>query len=372
MWPVSPQWDAAWRAGGTVVVRAEVWRDGALQTLPDGSSSLLVLGGTVTVDEASKVRRTLSMTVANTDLDPVAASDLLSPFTTDLRVWVGITLSDGSVESAPVGVFRLTSVTRSSVRQALALAGSDYSWVVAQGRFLTPWVTTAGGLVSSEIAAIAQSAVPGLPMLDLTGSRALTSAATWDREPWDAVTQLAQSLGAEPFLAQSGLQLVLRPVPRVSGSPVWSCDAGSPTANLTDVSVGLSSDGVFNAVVAASSGPGAPVSAIAYQTTGPLAWSRVHRPRFYSSPMLTTVEQCQSAASAILARSVAFSRQIAPSAVPNPALDVGDLITVVLPSGAQEQRVVTRITIPLGPGEMALETRVAADVSVAAYASGLS
>ena len=372
MWPTSPLWDAAWRAGGQMVVRAEVWRAGAVQTLPDGSTSLRVLGGSVTIDEGSKVRRTLSLQVANTDLDPVQASDLLSPFTTDLRVWVGITLTDGTVESAPVGVFRLTSVARSSVREALTLSGSDYSAVIARSRFLAPWVTAAGGLVTSEIAAIAQSVVPGLPVLDLTGSRALTTAATWDREPWDAVTQLAQSIAAEPFLSPSGLQLVIRPVPKVSGTSVWLCDAGSSTANLVDVAVGLSSEGVYNAVVASSSGSGPLVSAIAYQSSGPLAWSKIRAPRFYASPMLTTVDQCEAAAAGILARSVAYARQIAPQAVPNPALDVGDLVDVVLPSGAKEQRVITKIGLPLAPAVMSLDTRVAADVALAAYASGLT
>ena len=373
MWPTSDQWDKAWRSGGTVVTRVEVWRAGVRQTLPDGSTSLLVNGGTVSVDESSKVRRTLTLTVGNVDLDPISAADLLSPFGTDLHVWAGITFTDGTTEVAPVGVFRIAAPGRSGVLSELAITASDYSKVLADARFLSPWVTPSGSLVTDEIHRMATDAVPSVTFLNLSGSRARTSVLTFDKDRWDAITSLAQSIGCEPYFDPTGT-LVVRAVPTVTTAPVWACTSNAADANMIDVATGLSGDTVYNAVIATGSASGAPpVAAIAYQRSGPLAWSATfRRPRFYASPVLTTVQQCQSAATAILTRSVAYSRTLSPQSVPNPALDVGDSITVTLPSGLSDIRVVTSLRIPLAPGVMPLTTRVAVDAGLTPYVSGLS
>jgi hypothetical protein len=148
---------------------------------------------------------------------------------------------------------------------------------------------------------------------------------------------------------------------------------------MTDVATGFSTERLYNAVAAQSSAANVTVSAVAFLDTGPFAWSSTfQRPRFYSSPLLTTFDQCYKAALSILARSVAFSRQVSPQAIPNPALDVGDIVTVTLPADyngrvLSEKRVLSRITFPLDPaGEMALDTRVEIDASVTADVGSLS
>ena len=105
-----------------------------------------------------------------------------------------------------------------------------------------------------------------------------------------------------------------------------------------------------------------PVSATAYQLAGRYAYRHgFKRPRRYSSPALLTVEQCQRAAAAILARSLAASVQVSLVCAPNPALDVGDQVTVVLPDGTTEDRIVSRISLPLGLGPMTVDTRTSPD-----------
>lgn len=368
-WATSPLWDPGWRAGGLFVCRAEVWKGGALQTLPDGSTSLRVTGGSVSVDESRKVRRQLSMTIANTDLDPVTASDLLAPIATDVRAYVGLTYTDGSTELAPAGVFRIAAPTRPSVFAPLTIAGDDYSAVLAGDRFLAPWVTAAGTLVTSEIKAMAQASVPGLTVVDLTGSRAVTAAATWERDRWDAMLVLAQSIGAELYFDAAGA-LIIRRIVTTPGTPVWSCDAGSSTANMLDVAVGLSSDGLYNAVVATSAPAGRPpVTVIVYQQSGPLAWvAGFRRPRFWTTPLPITTDQLYAAGAGILAQSTALSRQMDPASVPNPALEAGDSITVKTLT-TSETRILSRFTVPLAPGPMPLATRVGVDAG-ASFSAG--
>lgn len=365
MYPVSGRWDDAIRSSPNLQVVVEVWRSGARQTLPDGTTSLAVVDGTLMVDESQKVRRSLNLTTANPELTPVLATDLLSPATTDLKVFIGPQYTEGDVELAPMGVFRISSSARSGYLAGVSITAGDYTKVLTDARFLAPWATPAGNLVSAEIQSMALDALPGLTFIDLTGSTARTTATSWDRNRWDAMDKLASSIGAEVFFDVVG-RLILRPVPQVTSSStsVWSVNAGDETAVITDYATALSADRVYNAVVATSSAQGVTASGAAYLTDGPYAYSATFkRPQFYSSPMLTTVGQCQSAASAILARSSAASRQISAQVAPNPALDVGDIVQVTLMPEASgrttsELRVVSKLTFPLRESAMSLDTRV--------------
>jgi hypothetical protein len=121
--------------------------------------------------------------------------------------------------------------------------------------------------------------------------------------------------------------------------------------------------GVYNAVAVESSDATlpAPVSAVVYQSDGPLRWqSGFHRVRRFASPVLRTPEACQAAGLTILARSQIFAQQVEPTVTPNPALDAGDTVTLAIdgvPSGA---RVLSELTVSLdaGSARMAVKTRV--------------
>lgn len=378
-WPVSARWDQGVRVSHDVVSRVEVWRNSVRQTLPDGSTSLRVVNGSVTVDETSKVRRSLRLTVANPELVPVVSGDLLAPPTTDLKVFSGIRYTEGDTEFVPVGVFRITSPSQSAWLGGLQIQADDYAKVMIDARFLSPWATPAGTSVVSEITRIALDALPGITIVDLTGSQVVTQAAAWDRDRWDTMQKLAAGIGAEVFFDQAG-RMLIRYVPQVTltSSPVWTIDAATSTAVMTDVALGLSTERLYNAVVASSSASGVVASGVAYLTTGDFAWSSTFkRPRFYSSPALTTVEQCFEAARSILARSAVFSRSIAPSHAPNAALDGGDFVRVKLPVDVNgrvvsEMRALSRFTFSLGPGPMTSDTRAPSDMSVAADIGMLS
>lgn len=369
MWDTSDRWDPALRVAHGIVTKAEVWRGGSYV------QDINVVGGAVAVDESSKVRRSLTLTASDVTLLPDGTSDLLSPFGTDLRVYSGIAYTEGDTELVPVGVFRITDVAQRSHLAELEVTADDYSHVLADARFLVPWNTPAGAAVVDEIARMVHDVDPTIEVYDLTGSSTLTVAATWDRERWDAIEQLAASIGAEPFFDALG-RLIVRPVPTVTSTSVsvWDVDSNTSTAVMLDVALGVSSSLVYNAVVASSSGStSSPITGIAYQQSGDFKWQAgFKRPRFYSSPLLSTVEQCQQAASAILARSVVFARSLAPVAAPNPALDVGDVITVTLPDGTAELRVVSALTVPLDLNPMQIDTRVGVDALTASDTGSLS
>jgi hypothetical protein len=228
-----------------------------------------------------------------------------------------------------------------------------------------PWNTPKGARVIDQITAMVLDVLPWVEVVDLTGSRVTHPGGAWERERWDAIDDLATSIGADVAFDPDG-RCLIRPVPTIAAEPDWTVDADTETAVLLDAGISLSVEGVYNAVTATSSEAGAtPVSATVYQSRGPLAYvAGFKQPRFYASPVLKTQAQCVTAARGILARSLAYSQKLAPVAAPNPALEVGDTLAVILPGKEPVYRLLSGATIPLGPGPMPLDVRTEADALV--------
>lgn len=360
-WDTSPDWDLARRSGYTPAARAEVWQDGGyVQTLT-------VSGGQVTCDENAKVRRTLSLPVTDIDLDPRDAADLLAPFGTELHVFAGMEFS-GNTELVPVGVFSLETTARGGWTEGLVLSGIDRAGVLAEARFLQPWNTYSGVRVIEEIAAMILSVYPLVEVYDLTGSEAVCRAAVWDRERWDAIDNLAKGIGAEVFFDQAG-RAIIRDVTTVADLEVFGQDpikvhANRDDSDLLNVSTSMSRSDVYNAVVA-SSDQEVPVSAIAWQASGPLRYRPgFQKPRFFTTPVVTTYDGIAKSAVSILARSIAYSRKVAVEVIPDASLDAGSLVDLTLPDETTSRRILSQFTLPLSSGGMSMATRVDADAQV--------
>ncbi len=359
MFPVSDAFLSALRGSHERALRVEVWRDGTLLM-----GDLPVESGSVTVDERSRVRRTANLVVADPDLLPQEDDAILSTAGTELRVLSGVRYADGSAELVPVGVFRVSSVTRRRWGAELDVVGEDLSATVADGVFWSPTATEPGIRIPDEIAAMVTRVVD-VDVLDLSGSLATTAACVWDSDRWGAIEELSTAIGCETFFTPTGAAMIRR-IPSVAADPVWIVDAGDGGV-LLEASQGVTRDGMYNGVIAyADDGTRnsmAPTGAYALQRSGPLRWRKgLKKPRFYMSPLLKTKEQCRSAAESILQRANSGARQLSVDVVPNPALDVGDTVLIRLPDGTEALRVITKLTLPLGPtGGMQLEVRGDAD-----------
>ena len=172
--------------------------------------------------------------------------------------------------------------------------------------------------------------LPWVTVYDLTGSTAVTSAATWERHRWDAVLTLATSIGAEVWFDPLG-RLVIRPVPDGTGEPVWEL---STETLVEDVGVSLDLSKVYNAVRVTGSDPQTPgISAVVYQAEGDLRWQDGFKVvREFASPLLKTTEAAQAAAATILAKSLVYAQDIETTGAPNYASEAGDVVTVTFPA----------------------------------------
>jgi hypothetical protein len=228
MYPVSADWDDAIRGARQKLARVEIRRTGAATVV------LVAKDGTVRVDESSAVRRALTLTLADlslpdgSSLTPRTATDLLAPFGTEIWVWSGHRYTTGQEELVPVGVFSPTVTSRGSWLAPLQITAPDRSRAVTAAKFLIPYNVPVGTSIPGLIVTLIQRG-GAFPVLDLSGSRAVTtSAMTYDTsaDPWEEARKLASTIGCEVAPNVTG-QFVIRPVPQV-GTPVWTVDVDPP------------------------------------------------------------------------------------------------------------------------------------------------
>jgi hypothetical protein len=136
-------------------------------------------------------------------------------------------------------------------------------------------------------------------------------------------------------------------------TPVWSVEAGEGGVYISGVR-GMSSKGVYNAVLARGESTGADVAPCSYLATdsdpgSPTYWGGPfgRRPRFYSSSTLLDTSACQAAAQLLLRAAKAPNAIGDFTSLPNPALETGDVIRVVHPDGSKELHQVAAFTVPL-------------------------
>jgi hypothetical protein len=358
----------AWRAG----TRLTIDSGSALPVADDGSRMPLV-DGTVQVDGSTPgVRRTLTARLA-----PMAGLwDLLAPIGTELRPYTVLRYPSGATVAVPQGVF-VVDVQRIgyAANGDLQITAPD-RWVrVQRARFLTP--RQFGGVTNRAlIATLLLEALPtGTVVTDLGTSAATVPKQTEDRDRAGFIQKLAKAASLDVFMDRAG-NPVIRDVPQITNSPVWTVDAGATgvmidadrernrqrTYNLVVVN-GTRNDGTIpfatqyvwdnNPLSPTYAGPGSGVSSTppAASSAGPLG----QVPLFYASPLLANVAQAQKAGLTLLGKVTGLAAQLTLTAVSNPALDDGDTINVQLPRERRdlprpvERHITDTLTVPLVP-----------------------
>ena len=310
----------------------------------DGTDELLDhTGGTVTVDRGQAVRRTCSVTLADTSLIPRSPSDKISVYGAQLRIFRGIDYGDGSSpETVPLGVFRVDAVQGDPDVGPVTITGSGLESFVIDDVFTAP-VSIASGSAVAGITTLIQGTIPTATVIS-RATDATVGTMSWDRETsrWDACTTLATALGAELYADAAG-QFIIAPLPDLNpDSVVWEVAAGEGGV-LISANRGMARSGVFNSVTAYGENTAdnvAPVSATVEDTdptsptyvSGP--FGRV--PTFYSSAALITTAQCTAAATQLLKTRLKPNAVADVTSLPNPLLEPGDVIRVGYADGSRE------------------------------------
>jgi hypothetical protein len=381
MLAVSSGFRAALAAPQRVTVRADVSKAGVRLF-----SDLPVLGGSIDVDASSITRRRLDLVVAPrlstgtyTDIPamPRKPSDPLGHYGQEVSVQWGLTYPDGTTEWVPLGVFRIESVRGSLLDdEPVRITGVSREAFVSDARYAGPY-TNSSPSAQSLIAEVIHGAMPNAVVQSRTGMDRRVPLTTWDEDRWGVVTDLAQSIAAVVYCDPYG-RFIIADAPTVTSAPVWRVAAG-PGGVLVAASSSSSRSRVYNGVVVRGESPSSdspPVRAFKYDDRpgSPTLWGDPDsgafgaRPRFMYLPTVTTQEQADAVALANLAKHLGASSTLDVSAVPNVALEAGDVIEVITdpadPAGSVRRHVVDNFTVPLEPGgNFVMSTRDVGDVS---------
>ncbi|MFE3202264.1 DUF5047 domain-containing protein [Embleya sp. NPDC059237] len=321
--------------------------------------------GTVTADRGSDVRYSLNLTVADLALLPFDTGDPLAPYGQTLRVFQGITYTDGSQETVPCGVHVITNVTGDRDTGPVTVTAKGQEVVLQAAKFIDSWDTRGYSSHLDAISAAVLDVMPAAVIIDRTTHDRAPAYRVWKTgdDRWAACRELAKAIGAEAYFDAGGSLVVadLPPAP-ADATPAWDVAAG-PGGVQISASWGLTSDGLYNGVRASgqnSTDNVAPVSDLVVDTdpTSPTRWGGPlgRRLLLYESPLLYTVGDCTVAAESLLRDALGMHTDVDLAAVPNPALEPGDCVRTVYADGTRTLHIVQSLNIPLAGGPFTIKT----------------
>jgi hypothetical protein len=333
-----------------VDIQADVFYNGALI-----ASRIPIADGSVTLDRGSKVRRSLSLTVADVSYLPWNPTDPLAVYGQQIVVQSGIRLN-GAVEYVPLGTFRIDEPQGDTLTGPVSLTGKSSESTLQDDPFTTPTSTLGMGGCFDAIKLLIHQTLPNVTIVNSTHDtrNPRVAVATWDAQSdrWDAITQVATAMQAEIYVDAFD-RFVVADIPNVlSASVVWDVAEGEG-GTLFTAARQMSRANVFNAVVASGENTAtatAPISATARDNdpTSPTRWGGPYGKvtKFYSSSLLDSVGSCEAAANSMLFDAIAPNITTTITASPNPALEAGDCVRVSY-ARRKELFLVQAVTIPL-------------------------
>lgn len=336
-----------------------VWPPGASAGTP-----LEFTDGQVTLDRTAQHRGGVTLTIPDVTLFPTDPSDLLSPKGTMVYVQRGIAYPDGSTELVDLGQYRIESIQRDLPSGGLTLTGWDKSRQLLDERFTNPR-TLANQLVTDAILTLIGEVYPSGQTYTFFSSTTHIPKTTVQKDRWPTIQQFAQLIGCEIYPDNHGAW-ILREIPDpADADPVWTVDAGR-TGVLVTASDVVTRENGWNGVVASGTPLTGtpPVPGIVHDDAlgSPTLWGGPYGrvPAFYSSPGITTHTQAVTVATAMLRDLLGSYQSLDFSAVPNPALEPGDAITVIGADGVSQLHLLDQVVIPLSAsgGAMTGESRI--------------
>jgi Domain of unknown function (DUF5047) len=319
-----------------------------------------IVDGSVTATRKANARRSFDLTIGLHDWETLD----IDCYKSRVKINIGIELIPGVRRTLPQGFFRVDGVQR-SVLGDLQVSGTSLESYVIDDRFFTPRTPPKGsGTIASIQALIVESMPDATFTVTATKDKVVGMTAPWERERWEAVTALADSIDAEVFCAPTGLFVIQDKVDfgNTDVQAVWTVDAG-PDGVLVSLTENHTRNQVYNAVVASGQSSDQDVPPVWDVATdnnpaSPTWWGGPfgHVTRFYANPNFTSKDQCTAAAQNLLAESIAENCEVNFGMLPNPGLEPGDAIRVRTLNRTTRVHAIDELTIPLGLGSFSAKT----------------
>jgi hypothetical protein len=344
-------WDATIPPGGAVIVETSTNNGATWQQVTNGEGiPTLHPGLLLSNPKALLARVTLSRA------EPLDDSPRLHRFE------AAVTMDYTRREFVQLGRFLLNEVTISDGQNGLEIevAGADLARKVSRNRWNTTFVIREGTNVATAIQSLIRNRFPACTFnfcsTEETTPRMVFGEQS-QNDPWSDCQELAMSAGLELFFDPYGIcTLRPQPDPAIHESAWTFDDRANPT--ITDLVRGVTDQDTYNYVVvtgdstttrrrvrgiAADRDPSSPTYIF-----GPygLVTLRV------TSSAVKTGAQAVKAANALLLKVKGATETVSLSAVPMPAIEPSDVITVVRDrSKVEGQFVVEQLHIPLAASQ---------------------
>lgn len=352
---VSEAWNRTIKGSHRMVAKAIVTDTFQSGTSPDGVE-IPILGGDVVLDGRAAIRATLDMATDGNRMWPTHSDSLFAPYGNEVWVFRGVQYSDELIEYVGLGPFRIQAPEQQDAPNGpIRLTGRDRMAGIVDARLVAPQQFLSGASLGFIMDTLVLGVYPDavIEWDDATDAAVITRPMICDEDRFAFLDDLVASRGKIWHWDHRGV-LVIRSVPDPT-DPVFEVHSGAGGV-LINVSRVLTRDGVYNAVVASGTGADTLTPAFAavidnnpnsptyyFGRFGPV-------PKFYTSPFLFNDTQASDAAEAMLRQSIGLPYTIDFAAVPNPALEPFDPVSIRSGTGqGRETHVLDRLTIPLTP-----------------------
>ena len=348
------KWEYHVRNSHRVTLRAELWN--ASSKLRD----LYPNSGSVTIDARREVRRSCTLEIVDEDgtLTPNATNLDLAPYGNEIKLYRGINYGDGTSDEVALGVFRIseTSIAYGQDAVTINITGEDRAKAIQQSPFSTAFVISASTNLIDAIKNIVTNRLPGTQTATTAttytaptvGSKALGFGP--QSNPWADVAEIAKAIGQEAYFDQEG-KLATALVPNLDDTEAVQIYADNQDGVTIQIDRTLSMEGISNGVIFTAEASHLLLPLISkiwdddasspFRRTGPLG----ERPATLSTSWVATQAQLDYAA--LQEYQAVRGQQIALTIVPNPRLDVRDVIQITASDlGINTTAIIDTITIP--------------------------
>lgn len=316
---------------------------------------LLVTDGEVTISN-ELIRRSASITIIDPtgQLTPASTNDLLMPLGTEITLYRGLIFPDGTTETVRLGVFGIDDVQieDSGANMSIRIDLFDRAKKVQRANFTSDYNIPAG---TNYVDAIRNMLIQGFPKI-VVNFPVLTDVTPnilfqHNTDRWKAAVDMATDIGYDLFFNNDGV-CIMRPALRAIW-PVMVFTEGE-TGNLLDIRKRYNRDSIYSHVIVSgeTTDNTVPVRAEAVDNDpksptyylGPFG----DVPYFYTSQLITTTDQAQATALGLLSRVSGILEGLEFNALPNPSLEVSDIINVTRAlSKVDANYGVEKISLPL-------------------------
>jgi hypothetical protein len=349
-----------------MLTRVESWYAGARLV-----TSVPITRGSIAFDATGVIQRQLKITVPiatpERRWDPAGQPNHpLANYGQRLKVYTGIGYPNGATELLDAGWYLITKWEHREQDAILSVDAVDLAQLLVDDRLTVPWAPPPGATFTSELTRLVAGILPvkipaGFP------DRAMSRTVVWPRERDKAITELCDAWPARWWVDDTGAVTVSAPWGIVS-------DATAPNIVLTDGATGTVTararqgerGALANVAVvdgktfddntaaphaeASITSAGSPIRA-----AGP--YGRVTR--FYASDLITTQAQAQAVADANLTTYATAGRAEGFAAVPDPAVQLGDVARIYTRDGNAFTGRLIAIDLPLTPANAPMSGTIA-------------